>query len=79
MHARACTRPRARAHTLACARKYITFIAFSRQQLLAKAPQCYVIRTLSVFYTSYEDIQHVSATEESQNVFHIGTTGGKRG
>jgi hypothetical protein len=51
-------------------------LLFQGKNGFAKAPQCYVIRTLSVFYTSYKDIQHVSATEESQNVFHTGTTRG---
>ena len=49
MHARACTRPRARANAHARAHsKYVIFIALTRQQSFANASHCYVIRTLSV-------------------------------
>ena len=44
--------PRARAHarTRARTQKYVIFIVFSRQQLFANAPHCYIIRTLLVFF-----------------------------
>ena len=52
MHARACTRPRARAHgrTRAHTHKYVIFIVFPLQHRFTNAPLCYVIRTLDVLF-----------------------------
>ena len=52
MHVHTCTRPRVRVHALTHAHtdQWVILIAFPRQQLFANAPQCYVVRTLPVFF-----------------------------
>jgi hypothetical protein len=50
-------RARARAHTHTD--KYIILIAFPWQQWLANAPQCYVLRTLRVLYSTYKQVKSI--------------------
>jgi hypothetical protein len=53
-HAHACTRPRTRAPTRMHARtlthKHIYLLLFHGKNCYAKVPQCYVIRTLPLFF-----------------------------
>ena len=48
---------RARTHTHK--EKYIILIAFPWQLWLANAPQCYVIRTLRVLYSTYKQVKSI--------------------